>query len=161
MQGKGLSSCLRSACRSLCLCPLPHCFTLELGFDARCLGALTYSKFRFMQVDYATYSEAPWVLPMGGLLSIHSGCADLSLDTVQVIRISILEVSLLSLCDGIRFVAHILQRDPWRRRRGVLECVDTMQFDTVDASSSCRHKAKGIAACCRVADSDRGELVCV
>lgn len=45
-----------------------------------------------LQVDYSQYSAAPWVLPMGGLLSLHSGCADLTRDTVQVMRISALKV---------------------------------------------------------------------
>lgn len=46
----------------------------------------------FCQVNYAKYSAAPWLLPMGGLLSINSGCADIKRDTVQIMKVSTLKV---------------------------------------------------------------------
>lgn len=46
------------------------------------------------QVNYAKYSAAPWLLPMGGLLSINSGCADNSNDTVQIVKLSTLKVTI-------------------------------------------------------------------
>ena len=44
------------------------------------------------KVNYAKYSAAPWLLPMGGLLSLNSGCAEIDRDTVQIVRMSVLEV---------------------------------------------------------------------
>lgn len=49
----------------------------------------------FVQVNYEKYSDAPWMLPMGGLLSINSGCANLDNDHVQIMRLSTLEVGAL------------------------------------------------------------------
>ncbi|CAM9608365.1 unnamed protein product [Ectocarpus sp. 12 AP-2014] len=46
---------------------------------------------KMCQVNYDSYSEAPWLLPMGGLLSIASGCADLKRDTVQIVHMSTLK----------------------------------------------------------------------
>jgi len=43
-------------------------------------------------VNYSKYSQAPWLLPMGGLLSINSGCAEVKRDTVQIVKLSTLEV---------------------------------------------------------------------
>lgn len=59
-----------------------------------------------LQVDYSQYSAAPWVLPMGGLLSLHSGCADLARDTVQVMRISVLKVGSVGIYLGIHVDMH-------------------------------------------------------
>lgn len=44
------------------------------------------------KVNYKKYSDSPWLLPMGGLLAINSGCAEIERDTVQLVRISVLEV---------------------------------------------------------------------
>eukprot|EP00752_Nemacystus_decipiens_P004236 g3869.t1 len=46
---------------------------------------------KMCQVNYAKYSAAPWLLPMGGLLSIDSGCADVKKDTVQILKLSTLK----------------------------------------------------------------------
>ncbi|CAM9096981.1 unnamed protein product [Pylaiella littoralis] len=46
---------------------------------------------KMCQVNYAKYSEAPWLLPMGGLLSINSGCDDVKSDTVQIVKLSTLK----------------------------------------------------------------------
>ncbi|CAM9674518.1 unnamed protein product [Scytosiphon promiscuus] len=46
---------------------------------------------KMCQVNYAKYSAAPWLLPMGGLLSINSGCADIKAETVQIVRMSTLK----------------------------------------------------------------------
>ncbi|CAM9427536.1 unnamed protein product [Ascophyllum nodosum] len=49
---------------------------------------------KMCQVNYAKYSAAPWLLPMGGLLSLNSGCAEIDRDTVQIVRMSVLERTL-------------------------------------------------------------------
>lgn len=66
-----------------------------------------------LQVNYAKYSEAPWLLPMGGLLALHSGCAEVAKSTVQILRLSTLEV---------RFFGGLEERDSiWRA--GARACV--------------------------------------
>lgn len=46
---------------------------------------------KMCQVNYAKYSQAPWLLPMGGLLALSSGCAEIGRKTVQILRMSVLK----------------------------------------------------------------------
>lgn len=49
---------------------------------------------KMCQVNYEKYSNEPWMLPMGGLLAINSGCAEIKNDHVQIMRLSVLEALL-------------------------------------------------------------------
>ncbi|CAM9837706.1 unnamed protein product, partial [Ectocarpus sp. 12 AP-2014] len=97
--------CLNRAV-AVCVHALPSWRTLMRSFFPRQDGHLwipvSVNKFdnletdplvKMCQVNYDSYSEAPWLLPMGGLLSIASGCADLKRDTVQIVHMSTLKVT--------------------------------------------------------------------